>query len=580
MPFLAEDAQGEKARIHWLIRLRWVAVLGVFTVVIAAGPVLGVIPEFLPLLTLVGFLGTWNLVLAIRERRGLAVQSAGRQVAVDLGVLAALLFFSGGLENPFSIFIVVHAILGGILMPARTAVKAGILGAALTLLLAVLGAIDALPEGPLGYEAVAGTLSLWAVAAAQVITIGVALNFTVTIMEHLRARAREAARYHQEAERERQKLAEVVRSLGAAMVILDPELRVQRQNPRAEQVLGGLTPGCAFQLPDGETWPTLDGLLGHGVIEREWSGTDGQGRPRLHHVSASPVRSKDGTLEQVIVVFTDITDRRAAERQLHRTEKLAALGRLAAGVAHEINTPLGSVRILGSEAQESLERAMGGSSEAALELREHLGDIRQETERISTLVRRLLDLSHPGDDHVELCDLDRLAEDVVRLVSVRSPKPRGRIRTEGAGVPPVRTSPDRLRQVLMNVLDNAIDATQKNGGEIIVRTGVHDGQAQIEVEDRGEGIKESDLMRVFEPFFTTKGVGEGTGLGLYVSYEIMKNLGGEIGIESRPGHGTRVILTLPVEPSVPGVKRPLNEIAGKAEPRPFVTDPPTEPANR
>src|SRR5690606_21711877 len=144
---------------------------------------------------------------------------------------------------------------------------------------------------------------------------------------------------------------DVVRFVGAPLVLLDQHLDVDWQNRRAEQVLGPWVRGQPFRLPDGEAWPTAKDLTGRQPVEREWKGTDRQGRQRVFHLSASPLFNQRGDLEQVILVFTDITDRRAAELQLHHTEKLSALGRLAAGVAHEINTPLGSVLILASEAQ-------------------------------------------------------------------------------------------------------------------------------------------------------------------------------------------------------------------------------------
>ncbi|NRA96556.1 MAG: ATP-binding protein [Planctomycetes bacterium] len=162
------------------------------------------------------------------------------------------------------------------------------------------------------------------------------------------------------------------------------------------------------------------------------------------------------------------------------------------------------------------------------------------------LVRRLLELSHPGDEAVTPIDPNEVAEDAIRLISVRSPRSRARIRTELAGdLAPVETNPDRLRQVLLNLLDNALDAIGDNDGEVVLRTRAKNGMPVIEVEDSGEGISEENLLRVFDPFFTTKDVGKGTGLGLYVSYEIMKNLGGDIAITSRPDDGTCVRLTLP-----------------------------------
>jgi len=145
----------------------------------------------------------------------------------------------------------------------------------------------------------------------------------------------------------------------------------------------------------------------------------------------------------------------------------------------------------------------------------------------------------------EPTDLRRLVEEAVQLISLRASDGRGRIRIEGEEeLPRVAVPRGRLRQVLINVLANAVDATRSGGG-IVVRTGAEPDRLVVEVDDTGDGIGEEDLHRVFDPFFTTKDVGEGTGLGLYVSYEIMKNLGGDVSIESQRGRGTRVRITIP-----------------------------------
>ncbi|MAG57302.1 MAG: hypothetical protein CMJ83_13495 [Planctomycetes bacterium] len=543
MEFLSAEREGEQARIDWLIRLRWAAVAGVLSAIVAAGPLLRLVDNTGPLFLLVGALAGWNLALTIRVRGGRRVQNAGGQVVIDLLVLGLLLFFSRGLRNPFAIFIAVQVILAAILLPRKTALNVGLVGAGITVLLGTLEFANRLPDQDTG----SWELPVWGVGIALLMTLAVALHLTAMVMDDLRERAREAHGYHQQADRERQKLFDVIRHVGAAMVLLDRDLHTEWQNIRAESVLGRLTRGKSFRLPGGgDPWPPRDEIETGRTIEGEWTGMDTDGRRRVHHMTASPVLGQDASLEQVILVFTDITDRRAAERQLQRTEKLAALGRLAAGVAHEINPPLGSVSILTSEAIAGLDGLTGAAPAVREELMEQLGDIRQETDRVAGLVRQLLELSHPGNENVFEIDPNSICEDAVQLISVRSPRSRARIRTDyGADLDEVRTVPDRLRQILLNLLDNALDATRTTGNPVTVRTRADDDATRIDIIDEGEGITEDDLERVFDPFFTTKDVGEGTGLGLYVSYEIMKNLGGDISIESTKGKGTRVRLTLP-----------------------------------
>jgi len=542
MEFLAADRDGERTRIRWLIRLRWAAVGGVLGASLTAGPILDMVPSPTPLYLLVGGLATWNFRLALKESRGRPVLPAGHQVVFDLLVLGALLFFSGGLHNPFAMFLAVQVILGAILLPRATALRIGLVGIGIGLTLALLEYVDLLPM--VAWTRM-GELPVWSLGLALVLTMAVALQLVIMVMDDLRLRARQARRYNEQAERERRKLFDVMRFVGAAMVLLDQELKIQWQNRRSEDVLGKLEVGQRFKLPDDDQWPAAHDLEAQTAVEREWTGPDVHGHPRVHHVTASPVRRDDGSLDQFILVFTDITDRRAAERQLQRTEKLAAVGRLAAGVAHEINTPLGSVSILTGEAIARTRELSG--SEARAELEEHLDDIKRETERVAHIVRQLLELSHPGEEYAVRADLNEVIRDAVRLISVRLPRATDRIHMSlSDDLPLIDTNPDRIRQVILNLLDNALDATEREANAVKVRSYTTGESAVVQVQDSGMGIADDDIQRVFDPFFTTKDVGEGTGLGLYVSYEIMKNLGGDILIQSRLGAGTTVTLSLPL----------------------------------
>lgn len=542
------DQQKEQDRIRWLIRLRWVAVVGVLAVVTAAGPLMGIVRPSRPLFFMVALLALWNGVLHLRHRRGLRVQGAAVQVMADLTMLGALLVFSGGLRNPFSVFLAVQLVMGAILLPRRSALGLGAWAAGLVLLLTGAELLDMLPsfEAPFPRGSAPGFLGLWGSSLALLITLGVALYFTIGIMEDLRTRGREVVRYHEEAERERRVLRDVVRSVGAGLVMLDADLRVEWLNRHAKEILGEAVRGARIHIDDGR-WPSREVLASGRTQEREWRRRDAGGRPRLYDVSAAPVSGRNGSLEQVILLLVDVTERRAAKEQLQRTEKLAALGRLAAGLAHEISTPLGSVNILGTEARAALPGC--DRPEGRREVAGYLEDMQKEVARIGRLVRRLLDLGHPGEQQEEQVDVRGLLEEAVRLISVRAGGSRAPIAVELADpLPPVMAHRDRLLQVLLNVLDNAVDAT-RGGGGIAVRARGADGHVEVLVEDEGVGIEEPDLQRVFDPFFTTKEVGEGTGLGLYVTYEIMRNLGGDVKVESRPGAGTRVHLKVPLNVS-------------------------------
>jgi signal transduction histidine kinase len=413
-----------------LIQMRWVAVVGVLLVLCATGPMFGLFPVTWPSYVVVGLLAGWNAILAARLQRKLSAQPVGSQCAIDLLLLGTLLYFGGGLHNPFAIFLVVQVVLASILAPLLI-VPLGSLASLILLLLALLGASNLLPGEEHMQRQVSATEFPWALAGAMLLTGGIAVPFAARLMTDL-AESKQAAE-------------------------------------------------------EGEAV------------------------------------------------------RRAAEAQLFKAEKLSALGRLAAGMAHEVNTPLGSVRLLASECEDELASAHPDLAKA----RACLEDIRSESARIGGLVRRLLDLAHPGESEREPVDIDKLLRESVRLVALRDPELQRRISLQvPEALPQPVTVRTQLLQVLLNGLDNAVDATRDNAGAIHVEARIEGPLLAIHIEDEGSGVAAESQARLFEPFFTTKVVGEGTGLGLYVSFAIMQSLGGRIALTSKE-RGARLRIEIP-----------------------------------
>ncbi|MSR74429.1 MAG: GHKL domain-containing protein [Planctomycetes bacterium] len=526
-----------------LIQLRWMAVVGVCSVLIATGPVLALLPVSWPPYAIVLLLAAWNGVLTWRAQRGLTPQSTGSQLALDLLLLGALLASTGGLLNPFAIFLVVQVVLAAILAPTL-ALPVGSLAALLLLLLAGLGATDMLPGGTTRAALPQGGSMQWGVALALLVTCTIAVPFALRIMGDLRARESDAARYHADAERERVQLEAAIAAVGAGLLMTDARGLLAWHNPKAAEIFPDLRVGKRLCI-DGQPWPRDEDLGSQAHIETRIERRDADGRVRHHAIGASVVHAQAGQT-QLVVVATDITAQRAAERQLHSTEKLSALGRLAAGMAHEINTPLASVRLLAEECSEAVEQERTSGCAALQDCKVRLTEIRGETERISGLVRRFLDLAHPGSPRIEPVDVPALVLEAVGLVSLRDPALRQRISTHApCPVPALNTSRDQLLQVLLNALDNAVDATRATQGAIKVTVTSTNARMIVDIEDEGHGLDPQHLTRLFEPFFTTKAQGEGTGLGLYVSFEIVQNLGGRIALEPRP-RGACLHLEFPI----------------------------------
>jgi two-component system, NtrC family, sensor kinase len=258
------------------------------------------------------------------------------------------------------------------------------------------------------------------------------------------------------------------------------------------------------------------------------------------------------TLEQKVNRRTQ--ELRLAEAEVARGEKLASIGQLAAGVAHELNNPLTGVLTF----THLLRKKMPEGSQDA----DDLDLVIRETKRCASIIRRLLDFAREKTPEKELVDLNQLVDETVRFVERSAALQRVAIETQlDPGLPRLYVDADLIKQVVMNILVNAQQAIAERGN-IIVRSRLLQGKrlascpdesvpvVEIAISDTGCGIPEANLQRIFEPFFTSKEVGKGTGLGLSVSYGIVRAHGGEIEVESNVGEGTTFRVYLPARQSV------------------------------
>jgi signal transduction histidine kinase len=240
-----------------------------------------------------------------------------------------------------------------------------------------------------------------------------------------------------------------------------------------------------------------------------------------------------------ILLIEDVTDRVRLEEHLQISEKMASIGLLAAGVAHEVNTPLTGIS---SFTQMLLEGADPADPKTAL-----LEKIERQTFRAAKIVNGLLTLSRPGTPGGERMpvDLNTVITDVCSLLEHQLSVGRIRVRRElSPSLPPVSGIEHQLQQVFLNLFLNARDA-MPSGGWLTVTTRVDGGEVVAEVSDTGSGIPPEQLARIYDPFFTTKAIGRGTGLGLSITYGIVRDHGGAIRCDSAQGHGTRFTVMLP-----------------------------------
>ncbi len=252
----------------------------------------------------------------------------------------------------------------------------------------------------------------------------------------------------------------------------------------------------------------------------------------------SPIIDNDDRVVGYLGSHRDITEQKQLEQQLMHSQKMESIGTLAAGIAHEVGNPLASI----SSIVQVLERTVNDPF-----ARDKLGLVDAQVHRITKIIRDLVDFSRPSNYMVVPTDLVKTLSASVEIVKMgkkaRDTTFLTRVRMQ---IPLLPLVPDQISQVFINILLNAVDALQGKRGTIVSEVEQDEEYVKVTITDNGHGIAEENLPKIFEPFFTTKRVGEGTGLGLWVSYGIVRSFGGDITVASEWGKGTTFTLVFPL----------------------------------
>ena len=268
------------------------------------------------------------------------------------------------------------------------------------------------------------------------------------------------------------------------------------------------------------------------------------GDPFYSQLLISPILDSQGKITGYFGIHRDLSEKRILEKQLIHTQKMESIGTLAAGIAHEVGNPLASISAL-------VQVVRRGSDDPFV--KEKLGLVKNQVTRISKIIRDLVDFSRPSNYELQVTDINQSLQEAVAITKVGTNAKDIEFNLNlSEDVPSLPLIPDQIQQVFLNILINAVDAfsgIKPNQKEklIDVESKVDEDWVELLFSDNGPGIKEEDLNKVFEPFFTTKEKGKGTGLGLWVSYGIVKSFQGDLKVESSAGNGTVFKLTLPIE---------------------------------
>ena len=560
-----------------MIRGRWVAGVGIIAGAVLGGR-LGVVATAAELLIVGVAVLIYNALLTFTVHRfKVRGYAPGRPFWIASGVadvvaLMTVVYFSGGVENPIGYLCIFYIGCIGILLSAREGYLIATLAVSLHGLIGVLQATFPSLYHAMGLGFGGRCFDNWPFVGLTIFIFSVAMYasvwLTTTITRRLLYREEEVVR-------QRDVLDSIISSMSDALVFLAPDGTPQLWNSAGAQWLlrsNSTQHPAAFgdsAIPGGlRTYiERIKNASAPLPSETFWVPVRAKPGEPARHFRATASSVLDDRSEHVgyVIVAEDLTEHLSLEHKLRERnrelytisealgknqkklaerEKMFVLGTMAAGVAHEIGNPLACL----SAISQLLKRRSPSSED-----RNHLDTLEQQVQRIAKIVRELLEFARPQTGQWAWTDLGKLIEQTIKMLRYSHRSRHAEIVcVENTTLPKVRVMPHQFQQVLINLLLNALDAVKGLEGTpiVTVESSVENNWVSVRVSDQGAGMTEEQVNQAFEPFYTTKAPGEGSGLGLAVSYRLIEQHGGRIEIESSPGEGTVVTVLFPVDPTV------------------------------